>query len=95
VIAGKGFLDRECKESIIQCDRFNDLRATNDARLSGTSLNRFKDRSNECKLLATGARLDTLMVVIELSVRLRCLRNRHLEGGRNPAARRFGVLPFR
>lgn len=79
-MAGKGLRESECSESIMQWDRFRDLRATSEARLSGTSVKRFQERSRECKVFATGARLATLTLVRELSVRLRCLRNRHLKG---------------
>jgi hypothetical protein len=94
-MAGSGFLDRECRESTMQLDRFKALRDTSDAKLSGTSVKRFEDRSRECRVLATGARLVKLISVNALSARLRCLRNRHFEDGRNPLASRFEVLPFR
>ena len=93
-MAGKGFRDNECKDSIIQFERTRDLKATREPRLSGTSVKRFVDKSSECKVLATGARLDAVREVRELSARQRCRRNLHLVGGRKPA-RRFGELLFR
>jgi hypothetical protein len=94
-MAGSGFLDKEWSESIMQLERFKARKDTNDARLSGTSAKRFEERSKEWSVLATGARLDALMVVNELSARQRCLRNLHLEGGRKPETKRLGVLPCR
>src|SRR5438309_5893267 len=57
VIAGNGFLPRECRESIMQFDRFNARSDVRVARLSGISVKRFADRSNDCNVLANGARL--------------------------------------
>ena len=44
-------------------------------------------------MLANGARLDASIDVRPLSARLRCLRKRHLEGGRIPIEGRFDELP--
>jgi len=54
---------------------------------------RLLERSREWSVLDKGAKLFAGMDVSELSVRLRCLRNRHLEAGRIPIARRFEELP--
>jgi len=79
VIAGKGFLESECRLLIMQFDRFNARRLVSELRLSGISLNKLSDRSSECKVEARGIRLLGVMKVSPLSARLRCLRNRHLE----------------
>ena len=53
------------------------------------------DKSSDCSVLATGERLDAVNVVMLLSARLRCLRNRHLDIGKIPMdERRFDELPL-
>jgi hypothetical protein len=91
-MAGKGFLPRECIDSIMQFDKFRARSDVSDARLSGISVKRFADRSNDCKVLANGAKLEAEILVNALSARLRCLRNLHLDDGKNPNERRFDVL---
>jgi hypothetical protein len=78
----------------MQFDRFNALKATKVARLSGTSVKRLVDRSKECNVFATGARPMAETEVRELSARPKCLRNRHLDGGRTVASK-FEELPVR
>jgi hypothetical protein len=95
VIAGRGFRDKECKDSIIQCDRFRARNATRDAKLSGTSVKRFDEISRECRVFATGARLVVLTVVRELSGSPRCRRNRHFDGERVVERSRLEELEFR
>lgn len=46
-MAGSGFLVNECNDSIMQLDKFKARKAVNEARLSGISVNRLEDRSNE------------------------------------------------
>lgn len=93
-MAGRGFRDKECKDSIIQRERLRARRATNDAKLSGTSVKRFEDRSRDCRVLATGARLVAVIEVKELSGSPRCRRNRHLLGGRKLESK-LGELELR
>lgn len=69
------------------------LKDTSEARLSGISVKRFEDRSNDCKVLASGDRLPAATEVRPLSVRLRCRRNLHFDMGRMPDPRRFNELP--
>jgi hypothetical protein len=92
-MAGSGLRVRECNESIMQWAKFSARRAVRVARLSGICVNRFDERSREWSVLARGFRLVAGIEVSELSVRLRCLRNRHLEAGRMPMDRRFEELP--
>jgi hypothetical protein len=54
---------------------------------------RLQDRSSELRVLASGTRLLAGIEVRELSVKLKCFRNRHLEAGRIPMAKRFEELP--
>lgn len=82
MMAGRGFRDKECNDSIMQFERFRARKATKDAKLSGTSVKRFDERSKECNVFATEARLAVVIVVKELSGSPRCRRNRHLDGGR-------------
>ena len=93
VIAGNGLRVRECKESIIQFERFNALSAVSDAKQSGICESRFEDKSKECRVLARGNKLSADIDVSELSARLRCLRKRHFDDGSTPAARRLELLP--
>lgn len=95
VMAGRGLRDKECKDSIMQCERFNARKATKDAKLSGTSVKRFDDRSKDCNVFATGARLAVVIAVKELSGRPRCRRNRHLDGGRIAESRFEELVEFR
>src|SRR3569833_1325732 len=93
VMAGSGFRVRECRESIMQWDRFRARRAVRLARLSGICVKRLDDRSRECSVLDRGPRLLAGMAVSALSARLRCFRNLHLDAGRMPMARRLDALP--
>jgi hypothetical protein len=77
----------------MQLDRLSARRLVNDARLSGISVKRFVERSRDCKVLVSGARLDAVMCVRALSARLRCRRKRHLVDGNHPSDRRFEELP--
>lgn len=92
VIAGSGFLPKECSDSIMQCERFSARRDVNEAKLSGISVKRFADRSNDCRVLANGARLAVDMLVKALSARLRCLKNLHLFDGNHAEDKRLDVL---
>ena len=98
VIAGSGFLARECRFSIIQLAMFSDCRAVITARQSGMSAKRLEERSRECKVLAKGARLLLLIEVRELSAKLRCRKNLHFDAGRIgriPMLIRLDELPLR
>jgi hypothetical protein len=70
-MAGNGFLPNECNELIIQLDKFRARRETSVARLSGISEKRLEDKSRICNVLARGERPVAVMVVKELSARLR------------------------
>jgi hypothetical protein len=87
-MAGSGFRVRECRESIMQWDRFRARKAVRVARLSGICVNRLEDRSIEWSVLASGERLLAGMAVNELSAKLKCFKNRHFEAGRMPMASR-------
>jgi hypothetical protein len=54
------------------------------ARLSGISEKGLVERSRIWRVLDTGERLVADMEVKELSARLKCRRNLHLEAGRKP-----------
>ena len=95
MMAGRGLRDKECKDSIMQCERFKARKATKDAKLSGTSVKRFDDRSRDCSVFATGARLAVVIAVKELSGRPRCRRNRHLDGGRIAESKFEELVEFR
>jgi len=79
----------------MQFERLRARNAVSVARESGTSVNRFEERSSECKTFASGARLAAAMEVSELSDRLRCLRNLHFDAGTIPMLKRFDELPAR
>jgi len=91
-MAGKGLRRSECKESIMQWERFKALRAVKVARLSGICVNRFVDKSSDQSVSERGIRLTAETVVNALSARLRCLRNLHLFAGTNPDAIKFEAL---
>jgi hypothetical protein len=93
VMAGKGFRPRECRLSIIQLERFSARRQVKVAKLSGISVKRFADKSSDCNVLASGARLVAEMLVRALSAKLKCLKNLHLVDGNHPKDRRLEVLP--
>ena len=44
-------------------------------------------------MLAKGTRLAAEMEVMELSARLKCFKNRHLDEGSTPVASKFELLP--
>jgi hypothetical protein len=92
-MAGSGFRLKECRPSIIQLERFSARRHDKVARLSGTSTNRFDDRSSDWSVFANGARLAVEIFVSALSARLRCLKNRHLVEGNHASGSRFKGLP--
>jgi hypothetical protein len=92
-MAGKGFRDRECRESIMQFERFRALSDVRAARQSGTCVKRFDERSSECRVSTRGARLAAVMNVSELSGKPRCFKNLHFEGGNGPVTR-FEELPL-
>ena len=93
VIAGKGLRARECSDSIMQQERFRARRATRLARLSGISVKRLDDKSRDWRVFVRGARPDAAIVVMELSARLRCLRNLHLDEEMAPRERRLDEEP--
>lgn len=95
VIAGRGLLVRECRDSTIQLERFKARKAVSVARQSGISVKRLEDKSSECRLFDSGARLDPVMEVRELSARLRCLKNLHLEAGSIPDVSKLDEIPLR
>ncbi len=95
VMAGSGFLTSECRDSIMQLERFRALKAVKVARQSGTSAKRLEDRSRECRVLERAPRPDAVIEVNELSARLRCLKNLHLDAGRKPIANILEELPLR
>lgn len=92
-MAGSGLRVKECSASIIQLERFNALRAVRDAKQSGICVNRFADKSSECKVLTSGAKLVAEIAVNELSAKLRCFKNLHLVLGNIPASK-FEELPL-
>jgi len=77
----------------MQWERFRALNDTSEARLSGISVKRLEDRSNDCKVLASGERLLAATEVSPLSARLRCRRNLHFDMGRMPNPSRLEELP--
>ena len=81
-MAGRGLCTSEFRLSIMQSLRFNALRWVRDASASGTSVKRLLDRSRDCKVAATGARLETLRSCIPFSARLRWRKNLHLDEGK-------------
>jgi hypothetical protein len=91
-MAGSGLRVRECSESIMQCDRLSARKAVKVARLSGTWLKRFEDKSREKRVLDRGAKLVEGIDVMALSAKLKCLRKRHLEAGKIPMERRLPPL---
>lgn len=93
VIAGKGFLDKDRNESIMQLDKFKARSATNVERQSGISAKRLAEMSRDCNVFATGDRPDAVNVVRPLSARLKCRKNRHLDIGRIPNDIKFEELP--
>jgi hypothetical protein len=93
VIAGRGLRVSEWSASIMQFERLSARSAVSDAKQSGIWENKFDDRSRECRVLASGAKLDADIDVSALSARLRCLRNLHFEDGRIPIDSRFEELP--
>ena len=71
VMAGSGLVVSVFNLSIIQLLRFRARRCVSDASASGTVLKRLPERSRDCKVPATGARLATLISVRLFSARLR------------------------
>lgn len=94
VIAGKGLRTSECKLSIMQLDKLSARRFVSEARLSGISVNRFKDRSRDKSVPDSGARLCAVIEVSPLSLKLRWRKKRHFDAGRMPRVSRFDVLVF-
>jgi hypothetical protein len=78
----------------MQFERLSARRQVKVARLSGISLKRLADRSSDCRVFVSGARLLADMLVRALSARLRCLRKRHLVEGNQPRESRFDELPL-
>lgn len=76
----------------MQLLRFSPRRSVRLASASGISVNRLPERSSDCRVLATGARLLTVSEVRPFSARLKCRRKRHLEDGRIPIANRSEEL---
>jgi hypothetical protein len=77
----------------MQLERLRARRQDRVAKLSGISTNKLADKSSDCSVLASGARLVAEMFVSALSARLRCLRNRHLVAGNQLRDSRFEELP--
>lgn len=78
----------------MQLERLRARRHVSEARLSGISLKRLADKSSDCSVFVSGARLFGDMLVSALSARLKCLKNRHLVEGNQPRERRFDELPL-
>jgi hypothetical protein len=78
----------------MQLDRLSARKHDNVARLSGISVNRFAERSRDCKVFARGTRLDAEMLVSALSAKLKCLRNLHFVEGNHPNDSKFEELPL-
>jgi hypothetical protein len=95
VIAGRGDLDRDCSDSIIQFDKSSEVNRVSDARLSGISANRLDDRFNDLRLFATGPKLFAGRLVRELSASDRYLSRCHFEEGSTFMLRRFEALSLR
>ena len=94
VIAGNGFRPSDCTPSIMQFERLRERRQVKVARLSGISLKRLAERSRDCRVFVSGARLLAEMFVSALSARLRCLKKRHFVEGNQPRDRRLDELPL-
>lgn len=94
VIAGKGLRPKDWSPSIIQFDRLSARKHVKVAKLSGISLKRLAERSSDCRVFVSGARLWGEIFVRALSAKLRCLRKRHLVEGNQPKERRFDELPL-
>ena len=92
VMAGRGLRVSECSESIMQCDRLSARRAVRVDTLSGICVKRLVDKSRELRVLARGAKLAAGITVSELSAKLKCFKNRHLEAGSAPVALVLNVL---
>jgi hypothetical protein len=76
----------------MQLLRFSALKCVRLASVSGISEKRLPERSNDCKVLATGARLLAINDVRPFSARLKCRRNAHFDDGRIPMANKSDVL---
>ena len=94
-IAGNGFLESDCKDSIMQLDRSREVSLVNNARLSGISVNRFEARFSDLKEGARGMILLAETEVRELSAKERYLSLCHFEGLRTCIVRRLDELSLR
>lgn len=56
-------------------------------------MKRLEDKSNDCKVLASGDKLPVATEVNPLSARLKCRRNLHFDMGKMPNPSRFEELP--
>jgi hypothetical protein len=95
VTAGRGDLDSDCRDSIMQLDKSSDASRVSEARLSGISVNKFEDRLSDRRLLATGPRLLADMDVRELSASERYFSRCHFEAGKMFMPSRFEALSLR
>lgn len=94
-IAGNGFLDSDCKDSIMQLERSREVSLVNNARLSGISVNRFEARFNDLREGARGIMLLADIEVRELSAKERYLSLCHLDGLRTFMVKRLDELSLR
>jgi hypothetical protein len=95
VIAGKGLLDRDLNDSIMQFERSRELSRVRVAKLSGISVKRLDDRLSDRRVLANGCMLFAEMVCKELSAKDRYFNFCHLLGGRKVMLSRFDELSLR
>lgn len=94
-IAGNGFRDSDCKDSIMQLDRSREVSLVNNARLSGISVNRFDARFRDLKEGARGIMLFADMEVSELSAKDKYFNLCHLEGLRTDTVSKLEELSVR
>lgn len=95
VMAGKGDLDKDCSDPIMQFDRSSEVSLVREARLSGISVKRLEDRLNDLRLVATGLRLSTGRDVSELSASDKYLSRCHFMDVSALVANRFDELSLR
>ena len=94
-MAGKGDLNKDCSDPIMQFDRSSEVSLVREARLSGISVKRLEDRLNDLRLVANGVRLSVGRDVSELSANDRYLSRCHFVDASTLMAKRFDELSLR
>jgi hypothetical protein len=94
-IAGKGDLESDCKDSIIQLDKSNDTSLVSDTRASGISVKRLEERFSERSVVAMGAKLFAEIDVKELSASDKYFSRCHLFEGKMLRVSKLEVLSLR